>query len=121
MGRERVRKVPGTPGSFTGPGYRRHRCPADATESVRLSSKLAATDRPANWRRLRISTPEQAAAVATPADAAVVGSAIMRLVDQYRGGSSIAEVGAFIRRLKDAVQAARGVTRATGRLAPHGR
>jgi tryptophan synthase alpha chain len=54
-----------------------------------------------------ISTPEQAAEVATFADAAVVGSAIMRIVDSHRGQSSVAEVGAFIRRLKDAVSNAR--------------
>lgn len=54
-----------------------------------------------------ISTPEQAAEVATFADAAVVGSAIMRIVDTHRGQSSVAEVGAFIRRLKDAVSHAR--------------
>ena len=49
-----------------------------------------------------ISTPEQAAAVAEFADAAVVGSAIMRVVDAHRGSATmISEVGAFIRRLKD--------------------
>src|SRR5262249_28075613 len=51
-----------------------------------------------------ISTPEQAGAVAAFADAAVVGSAIMRLVDSRRGSNDmVAEVGAFIRRLKDGV------------------
>ncbi len=55
-----------------------------------------------------ISTPEQAAAVAEFADAAVVGSAIMRVVDAHRGSPSlVAEVGAFIRRLKDGMHAAR--------------
>ncbi len=48
-----------------------------------------------------ISTPEQAAAVGQFADAAVVGSAIMRVVDAHRhAGSVVGEVGAFIRRLK---------------------
>jgi tryptophan synthase alpha chain len=52
-----------------------------------------------------IPTPEQAAAVAAFADAAVVGSAIMRVVDAHRNsGSVVAEVGAFIRRLKDAMR-----------------
>ena len=58
-----------------------------------------------------ISTPEQAAAVATFADAAVVGSAIMRLVDQHRGSPHlVAEVGAFIQRLADGVRHARAGT-----------
>ena len=52
-----------------------------------------------------ITTPEQAAAVADFADAAVVGTAIMRLVDELRGSASVvAEVGAFIRRLKERMQ-----------------
>ncbi|MFN8627116.1 MAG: tryptophan synthase subunit alpha [Candidatus Binatia bacterium] len=55
-----------------------------------------------------ISTPEQATAVAAFADAAVVGSAIMRLVDSSRGAESVAAVGTFIRQLKWAVRAARG-------------
>ncbi len=54
-----------------------------------------------------ISTPEQAGAVAQFADAAVVGSAIMRVVDAHRnGGGVVAEVGAFIRRLKDGMRSA---------------
>lgn len=69
-----------------------------------------------------ISTPEQAAAVATFADAVVVGSAIMRLVDKHRGGSSVTEVGAFIRLLKDAVRAARVVAaEPQARSDPYGR
>lgn len=57
-----------------------------------------------------ISTPEQAAAVARFADAAVVGSAIMRIVDMHRGSADlVGEVGAYLRSLKAAVQAARGV------------
>ena len=52
-----------------------------------------------------ISTPEQAAAVAQFADAAVVGSAVMRLVDAHRGGAgTVQEVRAFIRRLKDGMR-----------------
>jgi len=55
-----------------------------------------------------ISTPEQAAAVAAFADAAVVGSAIMRLVDQHRGTTHlVTEVGTFIQRLKDGMRDAR--------------
>jgi tryptophan synthase alpha chain len=56
-----------------------------------------------------ISTPEQAAAVAEFADAAVVGSAIMRIVDAHPGGAGVAAVGAFIRQLKEAMRAARGL------------
>lgn len=52
-----------------------------------------------------IATPEQAGAVARFADAAIVGSAIMRVVDQHRGTSDVvAEVGAFIGRLKAGMQ-----------------
>jgi len=52
-----------------------------------------------------ITTAEQAAAVAAFADAAVVGSAIMRLVDEHRGSTKVvAEVGAFIRRLKEGMR-----------------
>lgn len=49
-----------------------------------------------------ITTPEQAAEVAQVADAAIVGSAIMRVVDAHRDSDRVvAEVGAFIRRLKN--------------------
>lgn len=52
-----------------------------------------------------ITTPEQAGAVAEFADAAVVGSAIMRLVDQHRGTSRvIPEVAAFIQQLKEGMR-----------------
>lgn len=51
-----------------------------------------------------ISSPEQAAAVAEFADAAVVGTAIMRVIDEHRGTDRVAsEVGAFVRRLKDGI------------------
>lgn len=56
-----------------------------------------------------ISTPEQAGAVAGFADAVIVGSAIMRLVDRYRGQADLVqEVGQFVRRLKQ------GILNATG-------
>lgn len=55
-----------------------------------------------------ISTPEQSAAVASFADAVVVGTAIMRVIDAHRGNTSLLrEVGSFIRRLKDGVLAGR--------------
>lgn len=51
-----------------------------------------------------ITTPEQAAEVAESADAAVVGSALMRLVDEHRGTDRVVpEVAAFIGRLKEAM------------------
>jgi tryptophan synthase alpha chain len=51
-----------------------------------------------------ISTPEQAAAVAAFADAAVLGSAIMRVVEAQRGSALlVSEVGGFIGRLKAAM------------------
>lgn len=70
-----------------------------------------------------ISTPEQVAAVAEFADAVVVGSAIMRIVDAHRNSAStVTEVGAFIRRLKEGIERSRvTVTREleTDRM-PHG-
>lgn len=53
-----------------------------------------------------ISTPEQAAAVAAYADAVMVGSAIVRLVEAEGHSPALARsVGAFIGVLKDAVRA----------------
>ncbi|MGD0947944.1 MAG: tryptophan synthase subunit alpha [Candidatus Binatia bacterium] len=68
-----------------------------------------------------ISTPEQAAAVAEFADAAVVGSAIMRIVDAHPGRASVTAVGAFIRQLKDAMCAARGLAPPPTANMPHGK
>jgi tryptophan synthase alpha chain len=52
-----------------------------------------------------ISTPEQAGAVAQFADAVVVGTAIMRVVEAHRSSPRLVpEVGAFIRRLKDGMR-----------------
>lgn len=59
-----------------------------------------------------ISTPEQAAAVAAFADAAIVGSAIMRIVDAHRGTPNVVvEVGGFVRRLKDGMRDGAAVPR----------
>jgi len=70
-----------------------------------------------------ISTPEQAGAVGEFADAAVVGSAIMRVVDTHRGSPGlVAEVGAFIRHLKEGMRPA-GVEHApelASERMPHG-
>jgi tryptophan synthase alpha chain len=53
-----------------------------------------------------ISTPEQAGAVARFADAAVVGSAIVRVVAEHRGSAGLVrEVADFIERLKEGVRA----------------
>ncbi len=58
-----------------------------------------------------ISTPEQAAAVSAFADAVVLGSAIMRIVDGSADrGATVSAVGAFIRRLKDAMRACRAAS-----------
>jgi len=57
-----------------------------------------------------ITTPEQAGAVAQFADAAVVGTAIVRVVDAHRGSpDAVAEVATFIRRLKEGMNHARTV------------
>jgi tryptophan synthase alpha chain len=54
-----------------------------------------------------ISTPEQAGDIARFADAAVVGTAIMRVVQEQRGSAGIVgDVAAFIRRLKEGMRAA---------------
>ncbi len=54
-----------------------------------------------------IATTEQAAAVAEFADAVVVGSALMRLVDQHRDRADLEQVvGEFVRSLKTAVAGA---------------
>lgn len=82
--------------------------PMDAAAVTPAVARLrAATDLPIGVG-FGISTPEQAAAVATFADAAVVGSAVMRLVDAHRDtGDVVAAVAAFVRDLKAAMRAAR--------------
>lgn len=56
-----------------------------------------------------ISTPEEAAAVAEYADAVIVGSAIVRLIEAAGAGPELVEtVGGFLRSLKDATRRARG-------------
>ena len=57
-----------------------------------------------------IASPEAARAVAAFADAVIVGSAVMRLVETRRGaGDTVAEVGTFLRTLVRAVAEARAV------------
>lgn len=50
-----------------------------------------------------ISTPEQAAAMAAKSDGAIVGSAIIKLLDKY-GKEAAEPVGAYVKSMKDAVR-----------------
>ena len=50
-----------------------------------------------------ISTPEQAAKMAGIADGAIVGSAIIKLLEQY-GTAAPEPIGAYVKRMKDAVR-----------------
>ena len=49
-----------------------------------------------------ISTPEQAAKMAGIADGAIVGSAVIKLLEQY-GKDAPEQIGAYVKRMKDAV------------------
>jgi len=82
------------------------------------------SDLPAHMRELRsvtdlpigvgfgISTPEQAAEVATMADAVVVGSAISLLIEAHaKSGDVPAAVGGLVGAMKDAMKSARRVER----------
>lgn len=50
-----------------------------------------------------ISTPEQAAKMAGIADGAIVGSAVIKLLEQY-GKYAPEQIGAYVKRMKDAVR-----------------
>ena len=50
-----------------------------------------------------ISTPEQAHKMAAIADGAIVGSAIIKLLEQY-GTAAPEQIGAYVKRMKDAVR-----------------
>lgn len=54
-----------------------------------------------------ISTPEQAAAMGKVADGAIVGSAIVKLVEEF-GRESMGPVGDYVRRMKRAVSGGEG-------------
>ena len=57
-----------------------------------------------------ISTPEQAAEVATMADAVVVGSAISLLIEQHAKSGDVPEaVGGLVGAMKDAMKSARRI------------
>lgn len=49
-----------------------------------------------------INTPEQAAEIAGIADGVIVGSAIVRLAEQY-GGHAAEHIGAYVRKMKESV------------------
>ena len=51
-----------------------------------------------------ISTPEQAAKMAGIADGAIVGSAIIKLLEQY-GREAPEHIGAYVKSMKDAIRA----------------
>ncbi|MBQ8469119.1 MAG: tryptophan synthase subunit alpha, partial [Clostridia bacterium] len=50
-----------------------------------------------------ISTPEQCAKMGALADGAIVGSAIVKLVEQY-GREAAGPVGEYVRSMKDALK-----------------
>jgi len=62
-------------------------------------------DAAAGGRRIRISSPAMAAAATRHADAAVVGSACVKIVERYgRGSRGPAELSRFVRSLKKALR-----------------
>lgn len=66
-----------------------------------LANIRKATDVPA-CVGFGISTPEQAAEIAGIADGVIVGSAIVRLAEQY-GGHAAEHIGAYVRKMKESV------------------
>lgn len=66
-----------------------------------LANIRKATDVPA-CVGFGISTPEQAAEIASIADGVIVGSAIVRLAEQY-GGHAAEHIGAYVRKMKESV------------------
>jgi len=91
--------------SVTGVTGARAQVGADVEERVRALKAI--TELPIGVG-FGISTPEQAAQVATYADAVVVGSALSLLIENCGPSPRLLpEVGGFVRRLKDAMLAAR--------------
>jgi tryptophan synthase alpha chain len=91
--------------SVTGVTGARSRVGGDVEEHVRALREV--TDLPIGVG-FGISTPEQAAQVAGYADAVVVGSALSQLIEACgRSERLLPAVGDFVRRMKDAVRAAR--------------
>ena len=66
-----------------------------------LANIRKATDVPA-CVGFGINTPEQAAEIAGIADGVIVGSAIVRLAEQY-GGRAAEHIGAYVRKMKESV------------------
>lgn len=88
---------------------------------VPLESVAAAVARMRQWTTLPIgigfgiATPEQAATVSTFADAVIVGSAIMRLVDTHRGSPELVPaVANFIAALRQSIVVSEGKGSAVG-------
>ena len=50
-----------------------------------------------------ISTPEQAAKMAALSDGAIVGSAIIKIIEKY-GKDAPEQVGAYVKTMKDAIR-----------------
>jgi len=75
----------------------------EAVDKIRLRTKLPI------GVGFGISTPDQAAAVSRFADAAVVGTALMRVVDAARGTDHVVEdAAAFIRGIKGGMRDGKG-------------
>jgi tryptophan synthase alpha chain len=84
--------------SLTGVTGERAALPPDL--QAQLAAVRRVTDKPL-CVGFGISTPEQAAAAARHADGVVVGSAIVRVVEQAAGSPRLADaVGAFVESLK---------------------
>ena len=77
----------------------------EANEVQRMVEDLRASCRLPLGVGFGITTPAEAGAVAVYADAVIVGSAIVRLIESKSGSPQlVSEVGAFIRTLKDATR-----------------
>jgi tryptophan synthase alpha chain len=85
---------------------------------TRLSAIRRLTDKPVAVG-FGVSTPEQVRALAGTADGIIVGSAIVRLIEEHMDDPDLpAVVAAFVERLKQAVAGgAAGRTRGRGRRA----
>jgi tryptophan synthase alpha chain len=82
----------------------------DAADVRRMVENLRGSCRLPIGVGFGITTPAEAAAVAEYADAVVVGSAIVRVIEAHAGEPDLADqVGAFIRALKDATRQRAGV------------
>jgi len=80
--------------------------PKTADIAAMVTKVRAATDLPIGVG-FGITTPPQAATVARVADAVVVGSAVMRIVEEHPGAELIPTVGDFFTRMATAIHDAR--------------